>query len=323
MLPPTIAEIKEAKKLLSGIANTTPLIKTRSVYPDFGQVFIKSEINQKTRSFKFRGAYNKINSLNKNEKKAGVTAYSSGNHGQAVACVANLMNIDAVIVMPNDAPKIKLLATKSFGAEIITYDRSSESREDIARTISKKRGMTIIPPFDDPMIIAGQGTIGLEISEELTSKHLQPDVLAVPASGGGLASGCAIAIKDQFPDCRIFCVEPENFNDISRSLVSGRKCTNSTDKEYSICDALLNPTSGEITFPIMQKFIERGLTVSDNAVREAMKIAWETEQIMLEPSGAAALAALTSGVIPSSNVAVIVCSGGNVDKQTFQDAIKS
>jgi len=318
MTAPTIADIEDAAARLKGQAHRTPLIETTSASPKYSRIFLKTETEQRTGSFKFRGAYNRISRVDDAAKAAGVTAYSSGNHAQAVACVAKLLGIPAVIVMPEDAPAKKLNATKRFGAEVITYNRWTESREDIAHLVAKKRGMTIIPPFDDPLIIAGQGTVGLEIADDMKAQGLKPDLLLVPASGGGLVSGCAIAIKDRFPDCRVFSVEPENFDDIARSLAAGKRVSNAPNAENSICDALLVPTPGAITFPIMQELLEGGLTVSDDTVRNAMHHAWKNETLTLEPGGAVALAALLEEAAPAAKIVVAVCSGGNVDDALFR-----
>ncbi|MEK9685588.1 MAG: threonine/serine dehydratase [Rhodospirillaceae bacterium] len=320
---PNFSDIQKAAARLENLVVRTPLIEIKLSNKGFKRVFLKLENFQKTGSFKFRGAYNKIIQLNDKELRGGVTAYSSGNHAQAVACVAQMLGIKAVIVMPEDAPTKKMDATLGFGAEIVTYNRWRESREAIAGDIALTRGMTLVPPFDDPSIIAGQGTVGFEICEDLKSLDLTPDLVVVPASGGGLVSGVALGVKNFFPDTQVFSVEPEHFDDIARSLSLGERITNRPEGRNSICDALLVPTPGDITLPMMQKLLSGGLSVSEESVRRAMQFAWLDQEIMLEPGGAVGLAALSEGLAPESEIAVVVCSGGNVDETTFHSLIEN
>jgi threonine dehydratase len=260
---PTAADIEAAVKRIAGIAVRTPLINAPVLDDLLGaHVFLKAETLQRTGSFKFRGAYNKISSIAPERRSAGVVAYSSGNHAQGVAAAARLLGLRATIVMPADAPRAKLERTKALGAEIVTYDRNSEDRAAIAHKIVAERGATLVPPYDDPLIIAGQGTIGFEIVEDLARRGLSPDIVAVGASGGGLAAGIALGVKARVPAARMFTVEPEGFDDTLRSFASGRRETNAR-MSGTICDALMTPTPGEVTFPITAKLIGQGVTVSD------------------------------------------------------------
>lgn len=316
---PTIDDVKEAAARLKGVAAPTPLRECPLPDGGSGKLLLKLETEQVTGSFKFRGAFNRISQVPEDARAAGVVAFSSGNHAQAVAAVANRLSIPAVIVMPEDAPRTKIENTRGFGAEVVTYDRWSESREEIAAAIQSERGMTLIKPFDDPGIIAGQGTVGLEIAEALAADGITPDQILVPCSGGGLVSGTAIAIKDRFPACDIYSVEPEGFDDTARSLTSGERATNGTDAR-SICDALLVPTPGEITLSIMRQLLAGGLAVSDEATIRAMKHAYEQAGAILEPGGAVALTAiLESRVETADKITVGVCSGGNIDRNYFEE----
>lgn len=318
----SFSDIEDAALRLEKLVVRTPLLETDFGLSEYRRVFLKLETNQVTGSFKFRGAYNKISQLDEASLRAGVVAYSSGNHAQAVACVAKILGTKAVIVMPSDAPKKKLEATRGYDAEVIVYDRWKESREDIAIQVVNERSMTLVPPFDDPMVIAGQGTAGLEIVQELNTLNIKPDLILVPASGGGLVSGVSIAIKSAFPDCTIFCVEPEHFDDISLSLSKGERVTNQAPIQNSICDALLVPTPGKLTFEIMKKFLAGGLTVSDEAVKRAMRHCWLENRIILEPGGAVAVAAIMEKIAPPASVTVVLCSGGNIDEKSFKRLIK-
>ena len=322
MIDITVSDIEDAALRLEKLVVRTPLHEADFGLSSYGRVFLKLETNQVTGSFKFRGAYNMISQLDGASLRAGVVAYSSGNHAQAVACVAKILGTKAVIVMPSDAPKKKIEATKGYDAEVILYDRWKESREDIAIQVVNERKMTLVPPFDHPMVISGQGTAGLEIVQDLNTLNIKPDLVLVPASGGGLVSGVSIAIKNTFPNCAIFCVEPKHFDDISLSLSKGKRVTNQAPTQNSICDALLVPTPGELTFEIMRKFLEGGLTVSDEAVARAMRRCWLENRIILEPGGAVAVAAIIEKIAPKAAVTVALCSGGNIDEENFKRLIK-
>lgn len=321
---PQFSDILDAAARLAGNAVRTPLLDCPAAsQASGGRVFIKPEMLQRTGSFKFRGAYNLISRLSADQKANGVVAYSSGNHAQAVAAVAQQLGIGATIVMPADAPKLKLKATRDYGAEIVLYDRFGESREDIAGAIVGERGATLVPPFDHPLIIAGQGTVGLEITEDLGKQNLRPDRVVVPCGGGGLISGTSIAVKQIRTETEIYAAEPAGFDDTTRSLQTGQRETVDA-KARSICDALLSPTPGELTFSINRENLTGGLVVSDAQVRRAMAFAFRHLKLVVEPGGAVALAALLNGLLDcSGKTVVVVCSGGNVDPEVFQEALTS
>jgi threonine dehydratase len=286
-------------------------------------VFLKPETLQRTGSFKFRGAYNKLSSIPADRRAGGVVAYSSGNHAQGVASAARLLGMRATIVMPADAPRAKRERTKALGAEVILYDRDKEDRAAIARRIAEESGATIVPPFDDPLIIAGQGTIGREIAEDLAAQNLEPDVVLVGCSGGGLAAGIALGLKARVPDAMFYTVEPEEFDDTRRSFLSGQRECNPR-MSGSICDALLTNTPGEITFPINRSLIGQGITVSDSEVGRAVRFAFEELKLVVEPGGAVGLGAMLAGKVElRGKVAVGVLSGGNVDAELFGRLVNS
>ncbi|MFT5439052.1 MAG: threonine dehydratase [Alphaproteobacteria bacterium] len=320
--PPTIGDIEEAASRLAGLAVRTPLLECPAADAACGgKVLIKAEMLQRTGSFKFRGAYNCISHLTSDQRKNGVVAFSSGNHAQGVAAVANMFGIPATIVMPTDAPSMKIDATRGYGAKVVLYDRFTESREDIAGTLVEKQGLTLIPPFDHPLIIAGQGTVGLEIAEDMAARGEMPDQILVPCGGGGLISGIATAVTSKFSDSAIHAVEPKGFDDTARSLVSGSR--ESVDRDArSICDALLVPTPGELTFPINQRLLAGGVSVSDDQVRHAMAFSFRHMKLVAEPGGAVALAAALAGAIDCANkTTIVVMSGGNVDPEMFAEII--
>lgn len=315
---PTAADVDAAAQRLEGIVLRTPLVRSPVIDEmTGGQVFLKTETLQHTGSFKFRGAYNKIASIPKEKRAAGVVAFSSGNHAQGVAAAAKMLGMRATIVMPRDAPKPKRDRTAAFGAEVILYDREKEDREAIARAIAKERGAELVPPYDDPFIIAGQGTAGLEIVQDLAAMGLTPDVIVVPASGGGLTAGIALAVKSRVPTAKIYTAEPEGFDDYVRSLRSGRREKNPS-LAGTICDGLMTGTPGELTFAINRRLVTEGLTASDEEVGRAVAFAFRELKLVVEPSGAIALAALLTGKLDvRGKVAVAVLSGGNIDPQLF------
>jgi threonine dehydratase len=285
-------------------------------------VLVKFEGAQHTGSFKFRGAYNRLSRIPNADKPAGVVAWSSGNHAQGVAAAARLLNMPATIVMPADAPVIKVANTRALGAEIVAYDRYIQSREEIATALSKERGAVLVPSFDDPHIIAGQGTAGLEIMEQASDAGTGIGRVLVCCGGGGLVAGIATAIKDVQPDVAIYSVEPQAFDDTARSLASGRRETVPIDAR-SICDALLAPSPGELTFPINQALLGGGLSVTDDQVRVAMRFAFQSMKLVVEPGGAVALAAALEGLAPPAKGAtVVVVSGGNVDPNAYADILR-
>ena len=313
MYVPTIEDVKAAAKRIEGIAFRTPLIHNDALDAATGaQVFVKAENLQRGGAFKMRGATNAIAALAPEVRAKGVLAFSSGNHAIAVSTAAKLFGVAATIVMPSDAPKIKLETTRANGATVVTYDRVRESREEIGAKLSAEKGLSLIRPFDDPNVIAGQGTAGLEIGQEIS-----PDIVFVPASGGGLSTGVALAL----PKARIIAVEPIEHNDIARTLESGSIQRNEPGVR-SICDGLLTEQMGEITYAIARTRFERAVGVSDEAVRRAMKFAFRHLKLVLEPSGAASLAALLEGGVDVHGATVaVVASGGNVDAETFAAAL--
>jgi threonine dehydratase len=282
---------------------------------------LKPENLQRTGSFKFRGAYNRIARIPAERRMAGVVAYSSGNHAQGVAAAAKLFGIPALIVMPADTPGLKRERTAALGAEIVLYDRDREDRAAIARRIATERGATLVPPFDDPLIMAGQGTIGREIVDDLAALGLRPDIVLVPASGGGLIGGVSLAIKERHPDARIVAAEPEGFDDYGRSLRSGRRERNPR-MSGSICDGLLTAEPGELTFEVNRRLVSAGVIATDDEVRQAMAFAFREFKLVVEPSGAVGIAALVAGRVDArGKTVVVVISGGNVEPKLFAQAI--
>jgi threonine dehydratase len=281
------------------------------------KVFLKPEMLQRTGSFKFRGAFNKLSSIPIGSRGGGVVAFSSGNHAQGVAHAAQILNMQATIVMPADAPLSKRQRTKAFGAEVVLYDRDREDREAIARDIAGKRGATLVRPYDDPFVIAGQGTVGREIAEDMAALGITPDIVVAPASGGGLIAGVATAIKARYPKAMVMSGEPEGFDDHARSLRAGKREPHHAEGR-TICDALMATIPGEITFAINSRLLTQGITASDAEVGTAVAFAFRELKLVVEPGGAVGLAALLAGRIDArgKNV-VIVLSGGNVDADLY------
>ncbi len=315
---PTAADVEAAARRLSGVALRTPLISSPVLDAVTGaRVFLKAETLQRTGSFKFRGAYNKLSSIPAERKAGGVVAFSSGNHAQGVAHAAKLLDMPSVIVMPSDAPAPKRERTKAFGAEVVLYNRETEDREAIARGLAAKRNATLVPPYDDPFIIAGQGTAGREIIEDLAALGLKPDVVVIGASGGGLAAGISLAIKARAPDAAIYTAEPEGFDDHARSFRSGKHEHNER-LSGTICDALMSNTPGNITFEINRALVGQGLAASEEEVGRAVAFAFRELKLVVEPGGAIGLAALLAGRLDvKGKVVVGVLSGGNVDPELF------
>jgi threonine dehydratase len=315
---PTARDVDAAARLLHGVAWRTPLITSPALEAlTGGRVFLKAETLQRTGSFKFRGAYNKIAAIPQERRAGGVVAYSSGNHAQGVAAAARLLGMPAVIVMPSDAPRSKRERTAALGAEIMLFDRIKDDREAIARRIAQERNAVLVPPYDDPLVIAGQGTIGREIVEDLAALGLAPDVIVVTASGGGLTAGIALAAKSRVGDVRLFTAEPVGFDDHARSFRSGRREANAA-LTGTICDALMARTPGALTFAINSALVGEGVAATDQEVAAAMAFAFHELKLVVEPGGAVALAALMSSKIPvEGKVAVAVLSGGNVDADVF------
>jgi threonine dehydratase len=315
---PTAADVDAAAQRLAGVALRTPLVSSPVLDAlTGGRVFLKCETLQRTGSFKFRGAYNRVSSIPVDRRVGGVVAFSSGNHAQGVAAAAKLCAMPAVIVMPRDAPRPKRERTEALGAEVVLYDRAREDREAIARRLADERGATLVPPYDDPLVIAGQGTAGLEIVQDLAASGLAPDIVIVNASGGGLTAGIALAVKARAPDTHLFTAEPQGFDDHARSFRSGRRETNSAISG-SICDALMSQTPGRLTFEINRALVGEGLAASDEDVAKAVAFAFRELKLVVEPGGAVGLAALLAGKVDvRDKIAVAVLSGGNVDPELF------
>ncbi len=319
---PTIEDIRAAAGRLAGRAVRTPLLRSGALDQVTGaRVFVKAEPLQRTGSFKFRGAYNAISQLSPAARARGVVAYSSGNHAQGVAAAAALLEVAATIVMPDDAPAVKLAGTRALGAEIVTYDRATQNREALGERLMHERGAALIKPYDAFDTIAGQGTVGLEIAEDLAALGLAPDALLCPCGGGGLIAGTATALVAAFPEIEIYAVEPEGYDDTARSLAAGERLANPSEA-LALCDALLAPTPGALTFAINRRLLTGALVVTDDRVLAAMAFAFRHLKLVLEPGGAAALAALLAGAFDARGKTVaLVASGGNVDPATFARAL--
>ena len=313
-----VREIEAAAARLAGVSVETPLIRNFEL-DDIagGRVLIKPECLQVTGSFKIRGAYNLLSQLDAGERRRGAVAWSSGNHAQGVAAAGGMLGIPTAIVMPEDAPKAKLQNTQRLGGEVITYDRCTGDREAIAREIAAERDAVIVPSYDHDDIIAGQGTVGLEIADQALEMGLAPDQVLICCGGGGLSSGSAIALKARLPEVTVHTVEPNDFDDTARSLACGER-VRVAPHARSICDALQAHTPGELTFAINQRLLGEGLAVSDAEVAEAMRFAFRQLKLVVEPGGAVALAAVLSGKIDTADkTTAVVLSGGNVDRDLF------
>jgi threonine dehydratase len=320
---PTLADVEAAARRIAGTAVRTPLLESHALNDRVGRrVLIKPETLQRTGSFKFRGAMSRLSRIPESERQRGVVAFSSGNHAQGVAAAAALLGVPATIVMPNDAPEIKRRKTASFGARIVGYDRKTEDREAMAAAIVAESGAILVPPFDHPDIIAGQGTIGLEIAQQAAELEAEIVTALVPCGGGGLIAGTATALKALIPDISVYAVEPFGWDDTRRSLESGERQRAAGDVP-TLCDALLAPTPGALTFAINKRLLSGGLAVTDEEVVAAMAYGFDTLKLVIEPGGAVALAALLAGHAPATGAGAvaIVLSGGNVDARQYARAI--
>jgi threonine dehydratase len=305
----TYADVQEAARALEGKAHRTPVLTSRTVDRlTSARVFFKCENLQRAGAFKFRGAYNALHRLDGAQKRAGVVAYSSGNHAQAVALAGQLLEVPTVIVMPTDAPKVKIEATREYGAEVRLYDRAQEDRDAIARDLARSRGLAVIPPFDHPHIVAGQGTCAKELIEETGPL----DILLVPCGGGGLLSGCAIAARALSPRTAVIGVEPALGDDVVRSFRSG--VIQHVDNPATIADGARTAAPGQITFPLIMYYVADMLSVDDQELLRAMWVLWERLKIVVEPTGALGIAALLEGRLDARGKRVgVVLSGGNAD----------
>ncbi len=318
----SFAGVQDAARQIAGHAVRTPLIESPALNERLGgRVLMKAENLQVIGAFKFRGAYNRISRLTDEEKARGVVAYSSGNHAQAVAAAARAVGTTAIIVMPADSPKVKVEGVIAHGGEVRTYDRYTESREAIGEEIAATRGSILVRPFDDPFVIEGQGTTGLEIVEDARARGLELDQLVCGTSGGGLIAGINLAMAALSPDTAVIGVEPQDYNDTVLSLAAGERLTHAPAKP-TICDALMTDRPGELTFPINRR-LTRVETVSDAEVAEAVRFAFRTLKLVVEPGGAVSLAALLTGKVRTKDqVTAIVLSGGNVDPALFSAIIE-
>jgi len=308
-LPDLLPELLAARRRLEGVAHRTPVFRSTALDDEVGaKVFLKCESFQRMGAFKFRGAWNFISQISEARRAAGVVAFSSGNHAQAVALVARMHGIPATIVMPSFAPRPKLEATKGYGAELVFYDQLGEGREALAERLARESGRTLVPPFDHPHIVAGQGSAAAELFEDVGPL----DLLLVPLGGGGLLSGSALAARHAAPNCRVIGVEPEAGDDGARSFRADRLLR--AEAGETIADGARTPALGELTFELIRRYVSDIVTVPDAALIEAMRFAWERMKLVIEPTGALGLAALRLGRVPArgSSVGVIV-SGGNVD----------
>ncbi|HIK19335.1 MAG TPA: threo-3-hydroxy-L-aspartate ammonia-lyase [Leptolyngbyaceae cyanobacterium M33_DOE_097] len=309
ILAVTDADVQAAAQRLAGIAHRTPVMTSTTVNRlTQSEVFFKCENFQRTGAFKFRGAYNALAQLSVEARERGVIAFSSGNHAQALALAGQLLKAPTTIVMPDDAPHVKLEATRSYGAEVVLYDRATQSREAVAQQLATERGLTLIPPFDYPPVIAGQGTVAKELLEEVGTL----DLLLVCCGGGGLLSGCAIATRAHAPQCRIIGVEPKQADDATRSFYS--RTLQVIDNPKTVADGARTTSLGQYTFPLILHYVDDMVTVSEAAILRSMFFLWERLKVVVEPTGALATAALLEGIVrsPSQRVGVIL-SGGNVD----------
>ena len=322
-LVPTHADILDAAARLHGLAVRTPLMRNDRLDADLGaKVFIKPECLQKTGSFKFRGAYNRISRLSEAEKARGVIAYSSGNHAQGVAAAAKLTGTTAKILMPGDAPSAKVEGVRFWGGEVVPYDRATQSREEMGAKIAREEGRILVPPYEDKHIIAGQGTAGLEMVEQFAEIGETPDIIVCCAGGGGLIAGVGLAMKQAHPDVEIWAAEPAGFDDHRRSLKSGKRERNPA-LTGSICDAIITPEPGELTWSLNSRQLSGGIAVSDEEVLDAMAFAWRHLKIVGEPGGTAAFAALLSGQLDLAGKTVgVLITGGNVDRAVFSRAVE-
>ena len=308
--PVTLADVESAAERIRGVAHRTPVHTSETFDRHFGaRFFFKCENFQRAGAFKFRGAYNALSRLPDDQRRRGVLTFSSGNHAGALALAGRLLGVPTTIIMPSDAPRVKLDATRGYGAEVITYERAEITREELGRRLSEERGLPIIPPYDHPDVVAGQGTTALEMLQDIP----ELDLLLVCCGGGGLLSGCAVAVKALRPSCRVVGVEPARADDATRSFRTGRLHT--VQNPDTIADGARTPSLGRITFPLVLELVDEMVTADEDSIIRAMHFLWERMKLVVEPTGALAAAALFDGFEPAADRVGIVISGGNVELQ--------
>jgi len=317
-----IAMVEAAAARLSGHARRTPLLSSPFLDDVAGRrVLVKAECLQHTGSFKFRGGWSALSGMSETDRAKGVLAFSSGNHAQGVALAARQHGVPAVIIMPSDAPHLKISNTRALGAEVVLYDRQKEDREALGLQLQSTRGLTLIKPFDEPLVIAGQGSCGLEIAAQVAERGVANAEVLVPCGGGGLTAGIALALEAKAPGLLVRPVEPENFDDVTRSLNDGQIARNAA-MTGSICDAILTESPGTLTFPLLLRLCGPGIVVSDDEVLQAMAMAFLHLKIVIEPGGAVGLAAaLFHGNELDGDTIIAVATGGNVDSAMFMTAL--
>ena len=314
--------IHAAAERIKGFGRETPLLNSPFLDEIAGRhLFVKPECLQHTGSFKFRGAWSAVSSLTEDERARGVIAFSSGNHAQGIPFAARHFKTPAVVIMPSDAPALKITNTKALGAEVILYDRETEDRDAIGAKLAEERGLTLIKPFDNPLVIAGQGTTGLEIANQAAAEGITSGDVLVPCGGGGLTSGIALALEKHAPNMRVQPIEPQGYDDVVRSLASGKIQRNSK-QSGGLCDAIITPQPGDLTFPILKRLCGAGIVVTDDEVLKAMGLIFQRLKIVAEPGGAVAVAAaLFHGDRLEGDNVIAVISGGNVDADVFKRAL--
>ncbi|HEY3950491.1 threonine/serine dehydratase [Phenylobacterium sp.] len=319
----TFKDVQAAAARIKGLAVETPLVESPALNERVGgRVLLKLETQQRVGAFKFRGAYNRLVQLEGAQKQAGVVAFSSGNHAQGVALAAKLLGLPALIVMPSDAPALKVANTRGYGAEVRLYDRLTESREAIAAEIAQQRGATVVPAYNDPHIVAGQGTVGLELLAQARAAGADLDQIVSPVGGGGLLSGISLVSKELSPRTALWGAEPSLYNDLAQSLEKGERVSVKPTVR-TLCDALESPSTGDITFPILKRNLAGAVGLTDPEVAETLRYAFATLKLVMEPGGSVALAALlTSKVAAKGKTTGVVVSGGNVDPELFARILK-
>ena len=321
MILPTPADVQDARRRISAHVVRTPTLRHPWLDEAAGcAVLVKAEPLQRTGSFKLRGATNAVLQLSPDQRRAGLVAYSSGNHAQAVACAGAAVGAPVTIVMPSDAPAIKVANTRRWGAEIVLYDRNRDDREAIGRDIAARTGASLIPPYDHPHVMAGQGTMALEMAEDAAASGSPMDVLLVCTGGGGMVAGCALALSAVSPGTRVYAVEPAGSEDTTRSLKAGERLGNAPGGS-ALCDALLAPMPGELTFAVNRERLAGGIVVMDDEVKAAMRFAFANLKLVVEPGGAVALAAVLARKAPPGRTVGVIASGGNVDPAVFAEAL--